>query len=718
MANLLKRIQIGEQEYGVGLEENPFKGVSPDYAMKVCFKGGGAPPPPPPATVTQQTSNIPKYFKPYLERLFDRAEEVTTEPFQRYEGPRLAAPTAQQEAAYQGVEELVGGYKPYIGAADLLTQQASIQSTDPTAIASRMSPYQQAVIDIQKREALRDANKLQQQIGASAVGAGAFGGSRQALQETELARQTGQRLADIQAVGSQQAYQQAMNQLASDRAAALAAGQQFAGLGAQQQQLGLAGLGALETVGGTQQAQQQRAFDIAYEDFARETTQPSQQVQEMSSVLRGFNLPVSTYATTQTQQAAPTFGQQAAGLGLGALGIYGAGKGVGLFAEGGDVPDNPGIKKLAAKAPQVVEKMGFDPQEVMNAYVGGRMNYDNGGVAGRRSRRAQPIYDLSFSGPDKSFELYQEIYQDDENISGRKKKRKGMLEKSLEEQTGYDVTEFEDTPIIPMAKPEPKKLDDNTSTTGTLPEGVSFDTNVGGTGTGTDIGPTEFTTPPEVKPKTNVPESDPYEYNKDLMNRYLAEIFKEDTGGVDIGQVAASLGMIPALSGKSEDIAAAQKSAQNLAAIEMGREKAKRDDMAKALSMGMSAEQFEKKFGIEKPFYEARTEAKRAEADYLSSFGKEKAERFKMRQKFVTEALEKAPGVRQIDLKLQRIDLSEKERRDLEIKKEKLRTDYVDRRMSSVFGTTSNLANIAPSAFTSKTGVPIIFQPPGQTGTE
>ena len=64
MANLLKRIQIGEQEYGVGLEENPFKGVSPDYAMKVCFKGGGAPPPPPPSTLTQQTSNIPKYFQP------------------------------------------------------------------------------------------------------------------------------------------------------------------------------------------------------------------------------------------------------------------------------------------------------------------------------------------------------------------------------------------------------------------------------------------------------------------------------------------------------------------------------------------------------------------------------------------------------------------------------------------------------------------------------
>ena len=336
MADLLKRLKISEQQYGVGLEDNPFQDVSNDEAMKVCFGGGGGgqPPPPPPTTMTQQTSNIPEYFRPYLERLFERAEAVTTEPFQRYEGQRLAEFTPEQQAAYSGVEGLVGGYKPYIASADLLTAQAAQQSTDPTAIAARMNPYQQAVIDIQKREALRDAEKLQQQIGAQAVGAGAYGGSRQALIESELARQQGQRLADIQAVGSQQAYDTAMEQLAADRAASLAAGQQFATLGGQQQQLGLAGLGALETVGGTRQAQQQKALDIAYEDFARETTRPSQQVQEMSSVLRGFNLPVSTYTTAQQQTQQPGLGQQLLGAGLG---VYGLGSQFGLFKEGGNV---------------------------------------------------------------------------------------------------------------------------------------------------------------------------------------------------------------------------------------------------------------------------------------------------------------------------------------------------------------------------------------------
>ena len=337
MADLLKRLKISEQQYGVGMEDNPFQDVSNDEAMKVCFGGsggGGSPPPAPPQSVTQQTSNIPEYFQPYLERLFERAEAVTTEPFQRYEGQRLAQFTPEQQAAYSGVGELVGDYKPYIASADLLTAQAAQQSTDPTAIAARMNPYQQAVIDIQKREALRDAEKLQQQIGAQAVGAGAFGGSRQALIESELARQQGQRLADIQAVGSQQAYDTAMEQLAADRAASLAAGQQFATLGGQQQQLGLAGLGALETVGGTRQAQQQKALDIAYEDFARETTRPSQQVQEMSSVLRGFNLPVSTYTTAQQQTQQPGLGQQLLGAGLG---VYGLGSQFGLFKEGGDV---------------------------------------------------------------------------------------------------------------------------------------------------------------------------------------------------------------------------------------------------------------------------------------------------------------------------------------------------------------------------------------------
>ena len=626
MADLLKRLKISEQQYGVGMEDNPFQDVSNDEAMKVCFGGGGGspPPPPPPQTVTQQTSNIPEYFQPYLERLFERAEAVTTEPFQRYEGQRLATTTPQQQAAYQGVEEMVGGYKPYIATADFLTTQAAQQSTDPTAIASRMSPYQQAVVDIQKREALRDANKLQQQIGASAVGAGAFGGSRQALAETELARQTGQRLADIQAVGSQQAFQQAMNQLSADRAASLAAGQQFAGLGAQQQQLGLAGLGALETVGGTQQAQQQKALDIAYEDFARETTYPQQQLQEMSSVLRGFNLPVSTYTTSQAQQAPPTFGQQAAGLGLGALGIYGAGKGVGLFAGGGDVPDNPGIKKLAAKAPQVVENMGFNPQEVINAYVGGKMNYDNGGsIYGFESLLGIPEMD-----PRRQAEIIKR--EGDERLERRRKEALEMdpedAKKEIEDvkrltekytpkydAIGESLVLKESEKRKQDTKKDRKKGEIIITQTGNTNENTSV---VGGDNLVTDFNKTGFE-PDNILPQTDMGVSQsPYSA---LMNEQLASLFEKDKEGINVAEVANYLGMIQGIGGSREDIKAAQQSAIEAGKAKAQFEKDKKSDMFKALTLGMSAEQFEKQYGISKDKAKADIKLAEKKADFYEA---------------------------------------------------------------------------------------------------
>ena len=140
--------------------------------------------------------------------------------------------------------------------------------------------------------------------------------------------------------------------------------------------------------------------------------------------------------------------------------------------------------------------------------------------------------------------------------------------------------------------------------------------------------------------------------------------------------------------------------------------------MAKALSMGMSAEQFEKKFGIEKPFYEARTEKALGEAAYYKSAGTLLKERNKMRQKFVLEAEKSIPEIRKIDLELLKEGISEGKRNELKARKKKLIDDYVNDRMDIVGGNISNLPNIAESAFTSKTGVPIMLPKPGQTGTE
>lgn len=88
-----------------------------------------------------------------------------------------------------------------------------------------MSPFMQNVLDVQKREAIRDAQ--QQQLGANLAAArqGTYGGARQALMQSERERNLGQQLGDIQARGQQAAYESAQSQFERDRAAQMAAQQ-------------------------------------------------------------------------------------------------------------------------------------------------------------------------------------------------------------------------------------------------------------------------------------------------------------------------------------------------------------------------------------------------------------------------------------------------------------------------------------------------------------
>jgi hypothetical protein len=88
-----------------------------------------------------------------------------------------------------------------------------------------MSPYMQNVVDTQKREAVRDAQKGQivQDLGAARQGT--YGGSRQLLAGLERERNLGTQLGDIQSRGLQSGYEQAAQQFERDRAAGMTAQQ-------------------------------------------------------------------------------------------------------------------------------------------------------------------------------------------------------------------------------------------------------------------------------------------------------------------------------------------------------------------------------------------------------------------------------------------------------------------------------------------------------------
>lgn len=226
-------------------------------------------------------------------------------------------------------------------AGDLYAQQA----TSPEAMARYMSPYMQDVVDYQKSQAIRDFAKQTPILGAQAAAAGAFGGSRQAIQQAEAQRTLNSQLQGIEALGRQQAFQQAQqaqqfgSQLGLQGQQVGMQGQQLglAGLGTamQGQQLGLQGVGGAQAgyagatqAGGTlgniaaQEAQARLAALQLKNQFGMQQLQwPYQQLQYQQGLMQ--NLPFTATTTTgQGYQAPPNTASQLGGLALTGYGLY------------------------------------------------------------------------------------------------------------------------------------------------------------------------------------------------------------------------------------------------------------------------------------------------------------------------------------------------------------------------------------------------------------
>jgi len=103
------------------------------------------------------------------------------------------------------------------GAANVGTQSF----TQPGAAQSYMSPYMQNVVDIQQREAQRQADIAATRRSTGLAQAGAFGGGRHAIENAEAARNLATQKGDIQAQGQQAAFQAAQGQFNTEQQAAL-----------------------------------------------------------------------------------------------------------------------------------------------------------------------------------------------------------------------------------------------------------------------------------------------------------------------------------------------------------------------------------------------------------------------------------------------------------------------------------------------------------------
>ena len=303
-------------------------------------KGRSAPAP------TEQTvvqSNLPKYAEPYFTRLLQRSESESMRDYEPFKGQRLADTGADVLTSRDKVRDIAGR-----GIEGLPTAQAATaagigragqsfnfqpQMFDSGIAQQYMSPYQQNVIDVQKAQALLDFDRAQAARNNQAIQAGAFGGSRQAVQQALAGEDLQRRLGEIQAVGQQQAFENAQQQFERDRAAR-EAGERLglsAAESATQQAQSLAALGdraragdvqaaqLLEQIGKDAQATKQAGLDLAYEDFVRQRDFPRESLTFLSSILRGVPVQPST-ETTKFQQYNPI--RDLLGTGIAGLGLY------------------------------------------------------------------------------------------------------------------------------------------------------------------------------------------------------------------------------------------------------------------------------------------------------------------------------------------------------------------------------------------------------------
>jgi hypothetical protein len=333
--------------------------INPNTGLIQFMGGGGSPPAPPSSTTQSQTSEFPEELKPYIKDVLSKSQAIQekreAEGYIPYEGPQIAEFTPEQEQAFTGIQGMVGKGQEYFDPSAQLAASSARVPTDQE-ISGYMSPYMQQVVDIQKREAERQGDVAQQQLATQAVGAGGFGGSRMAILEAEQNRNLQTQLGDIQARGTAAAYEDAQARLAAQRQRELQGSAQFLNLGTTAPQQQLKELTAVEAIGAQRQAQSQQALNIAKDEFGREQTFPEQTLQQYQSVIRGFPLAPSTYTNTQTVTPAPSYLQQAAGLGglgLGVAGAFGAFKnssgGLVSRMHGGQVDQNSGLGSIVVK---------------------------------------------------------------------------------------------------------------------------------------------------------------------------------------------------------------------------------------------------------------------------------------------------------------------------------------------------------------------------------
>jgi hypothetical protein len=315
-----------------------------------------------PATTTNVISQkLPEEIAPFAKEVLGEAQQLYKANIERgydpFTGQTIAPFTPEQQRSMEGIAGLVGTSKPLQEEALATYRQGAERFTGDTA-QQYMSPYQQAVTDIEKREAQRNfEGNVLPRLEAQAVQQGAMSGlgSRAGVEFAEAQRNQAQLLSDIQAKGQQAAFQDARKGFEQQKAREQGMASDLSRLGPAMFATGLQEQGALGAVGEQKQQLAQSALDEAYFKFLEEEQYPQQQLANYSGFVYGNPAAglIQQTGTGTSTPFQPSFGQTLLGLGSGLgsafLGSLAGSKAVAnkFFKKGGKVSE--GLSGLVEK---------------------------------------------------------------------------------------------------------------------------------------------------------------------------------------------------------------------------------------------------------------------------------------------------------------------------------------------------------------------------------
>ena len=243
--------------------------------------------------MTGSSDALAQYAGPYVTDMLGRGAALADQPYYAYEGPLTAGESGLQQQAFQGlaglaVPDTMGAFTP-----GSFTQEGTAQTY--------MNPYLQQVLDPQLDELRRQAEISRTQQAGKLTRAGAFGGSRQQLAESELTRNLLDKMAGVTGKTYADAFNRAQDQFNIEQKMGQQA-QEYAN------RYGLEALAAQQRGGDIQRGIEQEGIFADRLQFEEERDFPYKQVQYMQSLLQGLPVEAQQISYAQPSTASNLMG--------------------------------------------------------------------------------------------------------------------------------------------------------------------------------------------------------------------------------------------------------------------------------------------------------------------------------------------------------------------------------------------------------------------------